>query len=397
MPALCHLRPLILLLSLLTAFPTSNLVAQEMDAPITVGEQFVIKSRELDQERTVWLYLPDSYETGDQAYPVLYMTDARAHFFHFAGIVDFLAQVNRIPEMIIVAVVNIDRTYDLTTPANEEDAATFGKTGGADRFISFFRSELIPYIEANYRTQPYRIHVGHSFGGLFVAHSFITDPNIFDAYFAISPVNSWNNNNLIKQMDEVLADFPLTRKFFYQTVGSESEQMAKGMQDMADVFAKYPDQGVQFTSMYMEEENHGSTPHRTLYNALELLYDGWIFEIGAALAEKRPLKAIDQHYEDLSNRFGYEISTPEPLLNNFAYRIMGQGDNSVALNLFEANVKRHPESANVYDGLGDVYMATGKVAQALKNYKTAVKLGEQTNSPFLEIFKANVIRAEQGL
>ena len=398
MTTLLSSRPLIILmLSLIILLPAAKIAADDESAPITIGKQFVIKSQELGQDRTVWLYLPDSYGTGDLAYPVLYMTDARPHFFHFTGIVDFLAQVNRIPEMIIVAVVNIDRTYDLTSPASEEDAATFGNTGGADRFFNFFRNDLIPHIEENYRTQPYRIHAGHSFGGLFVGHSFLTDPDLFDAYISISPTFWWNNDFPIRKTDGILADYRLKNKFYYLTVGAETERMMKGTRDMADVFAKYPDQGVQFAYKIMEKENHGSIPHRTLYDALELLYDGWVFEIAPALAHQRPLKAIDKHYANLSRRFGYKITTPEPLLNNFAYQVMGQGNHAEAIKLFTANVKRHPESANVYDSLGDGYTAAGKLKKALENYENAVRLGEPANHVSLEIFKANVARTKQNL
>jgi predicted alpha/beta superfamily hydrolase len=385
------------MLSLLFIVPTSKLAAQEQGAPITIGRQFVIKSRELNQDRTIWLYLPDSYDNSDQAYPVMYITDAGIHFFHFAGIVDFQAQVNRMPEMIIVAVTNIDRTYDLTPPGSAEETQTWGKNGGADKFINFFRNDLIPYIEENYRTQPFRIHAGWSFGGLFVGHSFITDPNLFDAYISISPTNWWNNNSTIIKTDELLSDFPLKNKFYYMTVGSETEQMIKGTQDMADVFAKYPDHGVEFTYKFMEKENHGSIPHRTLYDALELLYEDWEFETTSEFMEQPSLMAIDEHFANLSNRFGYKITTPEDLLNNIAYRIMGQGNHAVAIELFEANTERYPESANVYDGLGDGFTAAGDLRKALKNYKKAVKLGEETNSQYLEIFKANVERTKQAL
>ena len=196
-------------------------------------------------------------------------------------------------------------------------------------------------------------------------------------------------------MDAILSDFPLKNKFFYMTVGSETEQMIKGTQDMADVFAKYPDQGVKFTYKMMEKEDHGSIPHRTLYDALELLYEGWQFEMTPELADQPTLQAIDEHYANLSLRFGYEITTSEDRLNDFAYRIMRQGNHAVAIELFEANAKRHPQSANVYDSLGDGYTAAGVLLKALKSYKKAVELGEASNHPALQTFKANVERTKK--
>ncbi len=386
----------LLMLSLIFIVPASNLSAQE-DAPITVGKHFVVKSRILDQDRTVWLYLPDSYDRGDQAYPVLYMTDAEAQFFHFTGIVHFQARVNRMPEMIIVALTNIDRTHDLSSTPSAEDAQTFANAGGADQFLRFISDELIPYIEKNYRTQPYRIHVGHSLGGLFVGHSFLTDPNLFDAYVSISPAFWWNDNETIKRMDELLSGPPLEHKFFYLTVGNEPERMMKSAQDMADVFARYPDQGVKFAYKIMENEDHGSITHRTLYDALELLYEGWQFRVPPELADQPSLQLIDEYYANLSNRFGYTIPIPEDALNQLGYIILGRGRIAEAIEVFEANASRHPKSANVYDSLGDGYTAAGQLSEALDSYKKAVKLGRKTNHPAMAAFRANLERTRREL
>ena len=81
------------------------------------------------------------------------------------------------PEVILVAVVNTDRTRDLT-PTKIADRP--GETGGADRFLDFFEKELIPAIESRYRTQKFRVFAGHSLGGLFALHALFTRPELFD-------------------------------------------------------------------------------------------------------------------------------------------------------------------------------------------------------------------------
>ena len=49
-------------------------------------------------------------------------------------------------------------------------------------------TELIPKIEGQYRTQPFRIFAGHSLGGLFAVHTMLTRPDLFNAYIAVSPI-----------------------------------------------------------------------------------------------------------------------------------------------------------------------------------------------------------------
>jgi predicted alpha/beta superfamily hydrolase len=98
---------------------------------------------------------------------VLYLLDGESNFEFTAAIVRFLADNERIPEMIIVAVDSGDvaqRTHDLTPPTQKEVENRFSPgNGGADDFLAFMSDELLPFVERNYRTRPYRILIGHSF------------------------------------------------------------------------------------------------------------------------------------------------------------------------------------------------------------------------------------------
>ena len=135
--------------------------------PITVGERLALPSRVLSEERALFISLPASYARTKQSYPVLYMTDGQAQFLHTLATTAFLARNGLMPEVIVVAVGNTDRTRDLS-PSHDPKAAT---SGGADRFLDFFEKELIPFVESEYRTAPLRIFAGHSLGGLFAFHS----------------------------------------------------------------------------------------------------------------------------------------------------------------------------------------------------------------------------------
>ena len=98
----------------------------------------------------------------------------------------------QIPELIVVGVPNTDRTRDLTPtrnasrPTGGSDPSLRG-SGGGDAFLAFLRDELIPTVDAAYRTTDYRILVGHSFGGLMSLHAFLSEPALFQAHLAIDP------------------------------------------------------------------------------------------------------------------------------------------------------------------------------------------------------------------
>jgi len=63
------------------------------------------------------------------------------------------------------------------------------------RTSSFFRSELQVLIERQYRTQPYKILIGHSDGGRFALHTLLHAPDTFDAYIALSPA-VWSDDGV---------------------------------------------------------------------------------------------------------------------------------------------------------------------------------------------------------
>lgn len=70
----------------------------------------------------------------------------------------------------------------------------------------------------------------------------------------------------------------------------------------------------------------------------------------------------------------------ERTTNQLGYALLEAGRNEDALKVFMANVDVFPESANVYDGLGDYYEKIGDKAQAVAYSKKALeKLSLQTN------------------
>ena len=73
-----------------------------------------------------------------------------------------------ISEIIIIAIENIDRERDFTvTKIKTKRPNTMG---GGRNFLDFIEKELIPYIDNNYKAEPFRTLVGHSLGGEVFLH-----------------------------------------------------------------------------------------------------------------------------------------------------------------------------------------------------------------------------------
>ena len=123
----CCLFSLLLIVSF--ALPT---VAE----PVVIGETSTIQSEILDEQRGLMVHLPDGYETSQASYPVVYLLDARSNFHHTTGTIKALSRVGHVPEMIVVAIMNTERTRDLTATADSPDEETgeveMPTAGGAD-------------------------------------------------------------------------------------------------------------------------------------------------------------------------------------------------------------------------------------------------------------------------
>ena len=129
---------------------------------IVTGEKIEIYSKVLDENRKILISLPEGYDKSEEKYPVLYLLDGEFFFLQATSAVKYLSELGYIrnqpiPQLIVVGIVNVDRNRDYTpTYAPQQDNLEFPTSGGADKFLEFMISELLPYIESNYRTVPYK-------------------------------------------------------------------------------------------------------------------------------------------------------------------------------------------------------------------------------------------------
>lgn len=73
-----------------------------------------------------------------------------------------------------------------------------------------------------------------------------------------------------------------------------------------------------------------------------------------------------------------QVST-ENELNLYAYQIMNEGQIDKAIEIFILNTKKHPESPNVWDSLGEAYFNKGDKKNAAINFKKSLSLNPPAN------------------
>ncbi len=345
-----------------------------------------INSTILKETRNISIYLPDNYMHSESKYPVLYLLDGGAHLQHASGAADYLSTRMLIPDIIVVAIHNIDRSRDFS-PVHVDNIPT---SGGAEKFLGFLSEELVPYLDENYRTAGFNILLGHSFGGTFIGYTLLAKPKLFDAYLAVSPAMMYADNYVVKEASAKLKPFKDT-KYFYMTVGNE-DRYFESLEEYASIMKEKAGESVEFKYVKMLEEDHGTTPYITVFSGLKFIFAGW--QLPREMLQE-DLEDIDNHYMQVSLRYGIDVQTPEAVINALGYGYLQAEDFDKAIATFQTNVERYPGSANVHDSLGEAYEKHGLPEQAAASYQKAVSLGEKNGDVNVPVYKTNLERVSK--
>jgi hypothetical protein len=93
-----------------------------------------------------------------------------------------------------------------------------------------------------------------------------------------------------------------------------------------------------------------------------------------AAAGAKDLTGFAAKYRAFKSDPSHRFIETEAVLNRFGYTLLAQKRNTDALEIFKLNAESYPNSANVYDSLGDGYQAVGNKEEAIKSYEKAVAI-----------------------
>jgi predicted alpha/beta superfamily hydrolase len=250
-----------------------------------------LPSKVLNETRTIYIHCPKADSTNpNKTYPVLYLMDGESHFDILSQYTDYLGRwdVNVIPQMIIVGIVNTKRTRDLTP--TESIINYFGlpdtskvswmkPSGGNERFLQFIREELMPYVNSHYKTEPHNILAGHSFGGLAAVYCLFTHPEMFQMYISVSPSLWWDREYVLKLADQKLKKGAvLNKKLFLSDANegvSDSSTFHTNVLKLDAILKAKTLTGLHYQYNYYSNETHMTEPLPAYYDALRFIYKDW--------------------------------------------------------------------------------------------------------------------------
>jgi predicted alpha/beta superfamily hydrolase len=342
--------------------------------PVVIGEKFQIESKVLAETRTYIIHTPASYKSGKDAYPVLVLQDAEAHFAHTTSAVDLLSGSGRIPRMIVVGINNTDRTRDMTPskPTTGWGGTPWtGSAGGADKFLSFIADELLPMVDRNYRTRPYRVLIGHSLGGLFAVYALMNRPEVFNGYLAISPALWWDDQALVKASQPFFAAHKDLRADLYMTMGDEGQAMLGGAWKLSAVLEESKLADLRWQFKRSPEEDHGTIPYLSTYEGLQAIFKGYRIADPVALFEQGGLAAFERHYAEVSKRMGYTVAVPMEAYGGMVWELSNRGRFAEAEEIGKKMLELDPKNTMALSTLAQVAATQKDDARAI-GYLTRV-------------------------
>lgn len=249
---------------------------------ILLGTKHKLYSDILKEDRAYWISLPDSYNnpgSSNKNYPVLIVLDGGVHFKAITGMVNYMSsdiyRSRKIPEMIVVAILNVDRRRDFTP--DKVITVRENNSGGGDRFLSFLEEELIPELDQKYRTTPYRILFGHSLGGLLATHAYMKEKTLFNSFIAVDPsFGTWDSETMDKKLDS-MTDLSFERFLYIATANWGKRNFRnrdRHIRFYEALNSKY-DGDLSAKLEYYENESHSSVPIIAFHNGISAIFEGF--------------------------------------------------------------------------------------------------------------------------
>lgn len=326
---------------------TTALVLFSTALHASLDTTLTLHSRAFGGERQVRVFLPERYSTDTAAFAITVVLDAQYdQFWNMAkSNLDYLVDSYQVLPMIAVGIVSEDRGSDFAPPS------TALKT--------HLRKEVLPLIDQLYRTAPYRICVGHSWGGAFVGHTaFSEDRDLFQGYLSISGSLDADDYVILHQADSLLGTGTPVNHAFVATVGDVGRREAESRQAldrMHGVMNKYATSGVAFMPEIFPETDHWSVVIPSFNAGLvklsrEVWFDQWHFEHQLHTGGEISREYVERWTALARNKYGYARLPGPGDLRFCANDFRDMGHYQSALQLYEWGMELAPESARIqYD------------------------------------------------
>jgi hypothetical protein len=224
-------------------------------------------------------------------------------------------------------------------------------------------------------------------------NTLIHHPKLFNAYVSLDGALWWNSQQIVKEAKMILANKNYNGQILFMALANRMERGMDTLEVQKDTtvgtelirsnlefikhIIKNKANQLRFQHKYYENDDHSSVRLIGAYDALRFIFDYYKLKIYNSELDNPNFKLDSlfiEHYTNVSKQIGYLIKPDENQVNSLGYYMLNKKQFIKAEALFKLNITNYPETANCYDGLGDLYLAKGDKIKAIESFKKTLSL-----------------------
>jgi len=340
-----------------------------MKAQVT---QEIFESFKLQERRDVSYYFPENL-SEEKRYPLIVVLDGDYLFEQVVATSKFYSSFQGTPEAIVVGIHQYENDLRWEDCAFDENTGLPSEKG--KKFFEFLGMEMIPYLDLNYNTAPFKMIVGYDITANFQNYWLFKENSLFNAYISISPELAPEMETRIPERLNVLK-----QKIFYHLI---VEGKTDGTIQQLDRALKVIDkESFHYYFDHYPEANEVSIATYGLGKAWDRTFD--IFKPISPQEYKQKILTSDepvfQYLEDkytmIEDLFGFRKSVE---LNDIMAIYAGtrkKEDLESLKSLSDLCKKEFPEAMLGFYFEGEYYEQIGEPKKALRTFEKAFGMNE---------------------
>jgi predicted alpha/beta superfamily hydrolase len=242
----------------------------------------------LKESRPINVILPKNFDSKSQdKYELLFCLDGISDFLRTE--LDILQGEGFVPKnMIVIGIQNTENNGISMRDRDFTPTATSPISGGADKFLSFIKNELVPYVINKYDGKANgNTLYGGSLGGLFVMYIFLNEPELFTSYIAIDPSLWWDNFYLNKIALKKFNSLTSLNNTLFIAGRKGNAYRDMGIAEMDSILQTKAPSGLNWGCTGYDNETHYSTNFKGFWDGLKFSYGGFYASTGGYMTSRK--------------------------------------------------------------------------------------------------------------
>jgi predicted alpha/beta superfamily hydrolase len=369
-------------LILICSLVVSIVSAQIKGAPISFGDNYTISSKILNTDREIQIYLPDSYVSSKQRYPVLYILDGQWFFSSGVSVQKALRTPDAIPEMIVVGIKN----------SNPLRRSLFSDE--SYKFTDFLKKEVISFVDSKFRTNKERIIFGWEAAAYYISETILKEKGLFTGGIVTDGGYA---------SEEIVKDFKSSTDVYLYMANSKKDIFnIKETEAFNKILIKNNPKNLHWKYELFNDEVHETLGHLALYKGIKYYYhnyDDLVFENLQQFEKLGGLEYLARYFKSRSKRFGPDDKVEMDTKNILVWSALNE-DNFNYFNSFVKEFKgilenRRHNNAYWKNRLGHFYLKHKDYKNAKIFFETALLRFPKSN--FEEEIKKGLKTAKSNL